>query len=111
MKKTDFALEIYHCDDGFVVKDNDGKLSPYQNDEADREEENPTSAAVKLFWGIIEFFNINPSRGARERIAVIVEAGDKYVLKKGEKLVSVFYQVVKTDEEILNAMKLPSEEE
>ena len=109
MKKTDFGLEIYHCDDGFVVKDNEGGLHPYQNNEDDNEE-GKTSAAVKMFWGLIDFFNLRPSRHARERIAVIVEAGDKYVLKPGEKLVTMQYEVVKKDDEILEGMKSPIKE-
>lgn len=110
MKKSDCDLEIYHCDDGFVLKDSKGNLYPYQNDEDDEDEESQTTAAVKMFWAIINLFNLRPSRYSRERIAVIVEAGDKYVLKPGEKLVSVCYEVVKKDDEILEGMKSPIKE-
>ena len=80
MKKSDFGIEIIKGKNGFVIEDNEGNLSV-----AEEEENDELSAIEKLFWEILDFFEIYGCKHDKERISVIREAGDDYVLSEDGK--------------------------
>lgn len=81
MKKNDRGLEIIKVENGFSIKDNEGKITVVEEKDGDE-----LAAAEALLWAILEFFNLNGTKHDRERIAVIRKIGERYTLKKGEKI-------------------------
>lgn len=68
MRKDDWGIEILFADDGFVIRDNEGKRYPIQSDEIDE-----LKAGEELLWFILDFFNLRGSKHDEERLKVIRE--------------------------------------
>jgi hypothetical protein len=91
--KDDWGLVILRADNGFVARTLPEKTLEAFKDDSE-EDKNHVSSARELLLFILDFFNINPSRHERRRLHVIEEAGEKYMLREGEKFEKMGYKRV-----------------
>jgi len=91
--ESDWGLVVLSTSNGFFVKTSRGEYFVIES----KEEDDKAQAGVNLLWYIIDFFNLRPSRYAEKRPFAGIEAGDKYILKKGEKLVEEHYYYVEKE--------------
>ncbi len=87
MKRSDWGVEIVRIDNGFLIKDNEGKITVVEDKDDDE-----YLAGEKLLWEIINFFNLEGSRYDKKRLSVVSMVGDKYTPKEGERLINKSYQ-------------------
>ncbi len=80
MKKSDWGIEIIKVENGFAIKDNEGKIMVVE------EKDDELSATEQLLWKIVEFFNLMGDKYDKERISITKKTGERYTPKKGEKL-------------------------
>lgn len=90
MERDDWGVEIVRTDNGFLIKDNDGKITVVEDNDNDE-----LSSEEKLLWKMISFFNLGGNQFNFECLSIVRTVGDEYTLQKGEQLVSKSYQQVK----------------
>jgi len=92
LKFEDWGVIILAAGNGFIVRTlPDGDLESFGGNPNKRDD---AEAALQLLWFLLDYFNVNPSRYAKERVMVALEAGDKYEPRENEKEVKEYYYVV-----------------
>lgn len=82
MRKSDLGVEITRVENGFSIKDNEGKITVVEEKDGDE-----LSCAENLLWEILNFFDLVGNKYDRERLVITRKAGEKYTPKKGEKII------------------------
>lgn len=90
MKKSDLGIKIVRTYNGFIIKDNNGKIAVIEDNDNDE-----LSSGENLLWEIINFFGLMGSRYDEERLSVIRVVGNKYTPKEGEWIINKSYQQLK----------------
>lgn len=89
MKRSDFGVEIVKVENGFLIRNNEGIRVVIEEVEGDE-----MAAGEKLIWELMEFFGLRNDDFARERVAIVREAGDEYTPADNEEIVEVTYRKV-----------------
>ncbi len=90
MKKGDWGIEILKVENGYLLKDNEGKQLVVET------EDDELATTEKLLWEIVNFFNLSGNKYDRERILITRKTGERYTPQKDEKIVKEIISKLQT---------------